>query len=81
MQAIARIVFAVAIVAFRWPVLLAAGAVAGLATGVGLLLDVHIGLFGYTESLSVPYAVLSLAVEDGHPALPGSCGAMGANGC
>ncbi len=32
MQAIACIVFAVAIVAFRWLVLLAAGAVAGLAT-------------------------------------------------
>jgi hypothetical protein len=58
-QAIVCIVFAVAIVAFRWPVLLATGAVAGLATGVGLLLGVHIGLFGYTESLSVPYAVLS----------------------
>ena len=36
---------------------------AGLATGVGLLLSVHIGLFGCTESLSVPYAILSLAVE------------------
>jgi hypothetical protein len=62
-QAIACIVFVVAIVAFRWPVLLAADAVAGFATGVGLLLSAHIGLFGYTESLSVHYAVLSLAVE------------------
>ena len=43
--------------------LLAAGAVAGAATAVGLLLTVHGGLFGYTESLSVPYATLSLAVE------------------
>lgn len=43
-----------AIVAFRWLALLAAGAVAGPATGVGLLLSVHIGLFGCTESLSVP---------------------------
>src|ERR1700684_2926336 len=43
--------------------LLAAGAVAGAATAVGLLLTVHVGLFGYTESLSVPYATLSLAVE------------------
>jgi hypothetical protein len=41
----------------------AAGAVAGAATAVGLLLTVHGGLFGYTESLSVPYATLSLAVE------------------
>jgi hypothetical protein len=53
----------VAIVAFRSLALLAAGAVAGAATAVGLLLTVHVGLFGYTESLSVPYATLSLAVE------------------
>jgi hypothetical protein len=53
----------VAIVALRWLALLAAGAVAGVATAVGLLLSVHVGLFGYTESLSVPYATLSLAVE------------------
>jgi hypothetical protein len=37
--------------------------VAGVATAVGLLLSVYIGLFGYTESLTVPYAALSLAVE------------------
>jgi hypothetical protein len=62
-QAIACIVLAVAIVAFRWLALIAAGAVAGVATAVGLLLSVYVGLFGYTESLSVPYATLSLAVE------------------
>jgi hypothetical protein len=62
-QGIASIVLAVAIVALRWLALLAAGAVAGLATAVGLLLTVYVGLFGYTESLTVPYAVLSLAVE------------------
>jgi len=62
-QGIVSIVAAVAIVALRWLVLLAAGALAGAATAVGLLLSVHVGLFGFTESLSVPYAVLSLAVE------------------
>jgi hypothetical protein len=62
-QAIACIVLALAVVAFRWLVLLAAGAVAGVATAVGLLLSVYVGLFGYTESLTVPYATLSLAVE------------------
>lgn len=62
-QSIACIVLAVAIVAFRWLVLLAAGAMAGVATAIGLLLSVSVGLFGYTESLAVPYAVLSLAVE------------------
>jgi hypothetical protein len=62
-QSIASIILAVAIVAFRWLALLAAGAVAGVATAVGLLLSANVGLFGYTESLSVPYAELSLAVE------------------
>ncbi len=62
-QGIASIAVAVAIVAFRWLALLAVGAVAGVATAVGLLLTVYVGLFGYTESLSVPYATLSLAVE------------------
>jgi hypothetical protein len=63
LQGIASIVIAVVIVALRWLVLLAAGAVAGVATAVGLLLTVYVGLFGYTESLTVPYATLSLAVE------------------
>jgi hypothetical protein len=62
-QGIASIVLAVAIVALRWLALLVAGAVAGVATAAGLLLTASAGLFGYTESLSVPYAVLSLAVE------------------
>ena len=62
-QAIASIVVGVAVVALRWLVMLAVGAVAGVATAVGLLLTVYVGLFGYTESLSVPYATLSLAVE------------------
>jgi hypothetical protein len=62
-QGIASIVLGVAVVALRWLALLAAGAVAGVATAVGLLLSVYVGLFGYTESLSVPYAELSLAVE------------------
>ena len=62
-QAIACIALAVAIVALRWLALLAIGAVTGVATAVGLLLSANVGLFGYTESLSVPYAELSLAVE------------------
>ena len=62
-QGIASIVLGVAIVAFRWLALIAAGAVAGVATAVGLLLSVNVGLFGFTESLAVPYAELSLAVE------------------
>jgi len=62
-QGIAGIILALAVVALRRLALLAAGAGAGVATAVGLLLTVHPGLFGFTESLAVPYAVLSLAIE------------------
>lgn len=62
-QGVGCIVLAVAVVALRRLLLLAAGAVALAATAVGLLLSAHIGLFGYQESLAVPYATLSLAVE------------------
>ena len=62
-QGIASIVLAVALVAFRRLVLLAAGAVLAVATAAGLLLSAGIGLFGYQESLAVPYAETSLAVE------------------
>jgi hypothetical protein len=64
-QGIASIILAVAVVALRRLALLAAGAVAGAATAVGLLLTVHPGLFGFTESLAVPYAKLSLVIEFG----------------
>jgi len=59
-QGIVSIILGVLIVAFRWLVLLVAGAVAGVATAVGLLLSVYVGLFGYQESLSVPYGDLSV---------------------
>jgi hypothetical protein len=62
-QGIVSIILGVAIVALRRLALLAAGAVAGAATAAGLLLSANVGLFGYTESLAVPYATLSLAVE------------------
>jgi len=48
---------------WRRLVLMAAGAAALAATAVGLLLSASIGLFGYTESLAVPYAGMSLVVE------------------
>jgi len=62
-QGIAGIIVGLAVVAVRSLALLAVGAATGLATAGGLLLSVCVGLFGYTESLSVPYATLSLAVE------------------
>jgi hypothetical protein len=33
------------------------------ATAAGLLLSVYVGLFGYKESLAVPYAQSSLVIE------------------
>jgi hypothetical protein len=62
-QAIAGFIIALAIVALRWLALLAVGAATGVATAAGLLLSVNVGLFGFKDSLSVPYATLSLAVE------------------
>ena len=63
LQGIASIVLAVALAVFRRLALLAAGAALAVATAAGLLLSASIGLFGYTESLAVPYAKESLAVE------------------
>jgi hypothetical protein len=62
-QGIASIVLAVALAAFRRLALLAAGAALAAATAAGLLLSASVGLFGYTESLAVPYAKTSLVVE------------------
>jgi hypothetical protein len=63
LQGIGGIVLALAVVLLRWLALFAAGAVTLVATAVGLLLSVHVSLFGYRESLLVPYAELSLGVE------------------
>ncbi|MGP7997843.1 MAG: hypothetical protein ACLPKI_11035 [Streptosporangiaceae bacterium] len=62
-QAIGSIALAVLLVVTRRLVLLAAGAVVMAATAAGLLLSAGIGLFGYRESLAVPYATTSLGVE------------------
>jgi hypothetical protein len=51
------------IAVFRRVVVMAAGAVMMAATAAGLLLSAGIGLFGFQESLAVPYAMSSLAVE------------------
>ena len=62
-QGIGGFALALAVVAFRRAVLLAAGAVLLAGTAVGLLLSAGIGLFGFQESLAVPYATSSLVVE------------------
>ena len=63
LQGIASMLAALLVVVFRRPVLLACGAVLLAGTAAGLLLSAHVGLFGYRESLAVPYAETSLAVE------------------
>lgn len=62
-QGIGGIVVALAAAIFRRLAALAAGAVTLAATAVGLLLSVYTGLFGYRESLAVPYTVSSLVIE------------------
>ncbi|MCL2583997.1 MAG: hypothetical protein FWE35_16255 [Streptosporangiales bacterium] len=62
-QGIVSLLIAVALVVFRRPVLMGAGALTLAATAGGLLLSAYSGLFGYTESLAVPYATESLYVE------------------
>jgi len=62
-QGIAGIVIAVALAIFRVLALIAAGAVTLAATAIGLLVSVHMALFGFQESLAVPYARSSLVVE------------------
>ena len=62
-QGIGGIALAVVTAVFRRVVLLVAGAVMMAATAAGLLLSAGIGLFGYRESLAVPYAMSSLVVE------------------
>jgi hypothetical protein len=62
-QGAGSIVLAVVLAVFRRVVLLAAGAVTMAATAAGLLLSAGVGLFGFQESLAVPYAMSSLVVE------------------
>jgi hypothetical protein len=62
-QGIGGIAIALAVVVFRRMVALGAGAVTLAATAAGLLLSVHVSLFGYRESLAVPYAESSLVIE------------------
>lgn len=62
-QGVGSIVIAAALAVFRRLALIAAGAVTLAGTAAGLLLSVYVGLFGYQESLAVPYARSSLVIE------------------
>ena len=62
-QGIAGIVLAVLVAVFRRLVVLAGAALFAIGTIGGLLLSVYVGLFGFQDSLSAPYATMSLIVE------------------
>jgi len=62
-QGIGSIVLALVLAVFRRLALLAAGAYLLAGTAAALLLSVGVGLFGFRESLAVPYAGTSLVVE------------------
>ena len=62
-QGIAGAAIAVALVAWRRLITVVAAAGFMIATIGGLLLSVYVGLFGFTDTLSAPFAGLSLAVE------------------
>lgn len=62
-QGIAGIVLAVLVAVFRRLVVLAGAALFAIGTIGGLLLSVYVGLFGFQDSLSAPYATASLIIE------------------
>ena len=63
MQAVVGVVLAVATSAVRNPLLTAAEAGFAFSSAGGLIISVNFGLFGWQESMSVPYAGLALGVE------------------
>ncbi len=63
LQGIVGIVVAVAVAVVRRPIVLVGGALFAAGTVGGLLLSVYVGLFGFQDSFSAPFAVQSLVVE------------------
>jgi hypothetical protein len=63
MQGIVSILFGIVAMATRWLVVALAGAGMMAASVVALLLAVNVGLFGFRDSWSAPYARTSLYVE------------------
>jgi hypothetical protein len=62
-QGIVGILLAVALGVFRRMWLVLAGAGFCVATAAGLLISVNFGLFGFQDSLAVPYATSSMVAE------------------
>jgi hypothetical protein len=62
-QVIAGAIFAVLLLVSRRLLMVIAAAGFMIATVVGLLLSIYVGLFGFMDTLAAPYAGLSLGVE------------------
>jgi hypothetical protein len=62
-QVIAGALLAVLLLASRRLLLVVAAAGFMIATFVGLLLSIYVGLFGFMDTLAAPYAGLSLGIE------------------
>jgi hypothetical protein len=62
-QGIVGIALAITVSIFRRLVILIGGALFAIGTIGGLLLSVYVGLFGFRDSLSAPYAGMSLVFE------------------
>ncbi len=62
-QAIAGIVIALVVAISRHFILALAGALFAAGTIAGLIVSVEVGLFGFKDSFSAPYATVSLVIE------------------
>jgi hypothetical protein len=80
LQGIAGIVVAVAVAVSRHALVAAAGALFALGTVGGLILSVEVGLFGFRDSFSAPWATTSLVVELAAVLLLGAAAFVGIHG-
>ena len=62
-QGILALVFAAAVLLWRYPLVFFAASLYLLATVAGLLVSVYFGLFGFRDSFAAPYAKESVVVE------------------
>jgi hypothetical protein len=62
-QGIAGIIIAIGVAVFRRFVVLTGAAIFAIGTIGGLLISVYVGLFGFQDSLSAPFATASLVIE------------------
>jgi hypothetical protein len=81
LQGIAGVLLAVLLLLWRRLVVVIAGVGFMVATIGGLLVSVNFGLFGFMDTLSAPYAGMSLLLEFGGVVVLGVVGTLLAIGC